>query len=466
MTTLFHNRKILFSFVVFTVLASLDNAAAGVLPPLYAIITDAFGVTDAALGGVTAVYLIVVALSAIFWGYRGDRTQRKPLLFWGTLLWVSMMVLTGLSQNFTQFIFFQMGTAVGVGSISSIGYSVISDIIPLQRRATALSLWSVSQGIGTAFGALLASILGATDWRLPFFVIAILGVIFAVLYLFTQEPERGQSEPELAALFAAGESYTYRIRRQDVQRMLRQPTTLWLLWQSFFYALAFGSMLWIPRWAIARVQAEGYDLATATIVGNLVVTLFGVGFFFSVVAGHLGDKWQQRNGRGRAYLAMIGLFGSIPLFIILYFTPFRGVVIPQEGTVMQLVFSVALNLVTNPWMIFAFFIAFAAMAFQSLDIPNWAAMITDVNLPEHRGTIMGISRLFRAVGNALSVGLTGLLITLMSSHFLPPNNYAISLAALMIFVLPAIFCYWRVSRVVEGDSTAVQKILAQRAPKI
>ena len=72
--------------------------------------------------------------------------------------------------------------------------------------------------------------------------------------------------------------------------------------------------------------------------------------------------------------------------------------------------------------------------------------MVDVNLPEHRGTVIGVSRLFRAVGNAISVGLTGVLITALTPNFPSPNNYALSLAIMMFFVVPAIFCYWRVSR--------------------
>ena len=466
MTRIWHNRKIIFSFGVFIVLASLDNAAAGVLPPLYAVITEALGVTDAALGGVTAVYFIIVALSAIFWGYRGDRQQRKPLLFWGTLLWVSMMIATGLSQTFTQFMLFQLGTAVGVGSISSVGFSVVSDIIPFQRRGLALSLWSVSQGLGGAFGALLAGVVGATDWRYPFFIIAGLGILFAILYLGTSEPQRGQAEPALTPLFDAGDSYAFRIDRQDLSHILKQRSTLWLLWQSFFNALAFGSTLWVPRWAIARVQAEGYDVATATIVGNLIITIFSVGFFFSVVAGHLGDRWQRKNRRGRVYLAMIGLCGTLPMFVLLYFTPLRGVTLPQDGNLLQLVWAVLVNLFTNPWVMFAFAVATLGMIFQSIEPPNWAAMMVDVNLPEHRGTVIGVSRLFRAVGNAISVGLTGVLITALTPNFPSPNNYALSLAIMMFFVVPAIFCYWRVSRTIEMDNTAVQETLKQRAHKL
>ena len=39
-----------------------------------------------------------------------------------------------------------------------------------------------------------------------------------------------------------------------------RPTNRWLILQGFFLSLAYGSTVWVPRWAIARVQAEGFDL--------------------------------------------------------------------------------------------------------------------------------------------------------------------------------------------------------------
>ena len=80
-------RQLLFSYAVFVVLASLDNAAAGVLPPLYAIIARDLQANEAALGGVTAIYILILAAAAAFWGYRGDQGQRKSLLlYWHTHL--------------------------------------------------------------------------------------------------------------------------------------------------------------------------------------------------------------------------------------------------------------------------------------------------------------------------------------------------------------------------------------------
>lgn len=453
----------LFAFTVFIIPASLDNAAAGVLPPLYAIIARDLQASDAALGGVTAVYILIVAISAILWGYRGDQKSRKPLLFWGTLVWVTAMLLTSLAQNFTTFLIFQMITAVGVGGISSLGFSVVSDLVPAHRRGLALSLWSVSQGIGASLGALLAGTVGAFDWRYPFWIIAAAGLLFAILFLFTQEPLRGQAEPQLRPLFAQGKTYDYRISRADIRLILQQATNRWLLVQSFFYALAYGSTLWIPRWAIARVQAEGYTLETATIVGNLIIALLSLGGFTAVLSGHLGDRWQKRTPKGRARLAMIGLLLSTPLYIWLYFIPFRNLALPEPATFWQLATAVLLAFFSNGWVILAFVVAFTAVTFQSADPPNWAAMITDVNLPEHRGTIIGISRLSRAVGNALSVWLAGWLFASLTARLPEPDNYAVGLSAFQIFVIPALLCYLLVQKRIGADRQNVVQQLAQRA---
>lgn len=460
-----HRQRQFFAFTVFVVLASLDNAAAGVLPPLYAIIARDFAAAEAAFGFITAIYLLIVAGSATFWGYRGDGGRRKPLLLYGTLLWGIAMILTGTAQTFLQFLLFQIITAIGVGAISSVGFSVVSDIIPVHRRGVALSLWSMSQGLGGAFGALSGSTFGAYNWRWPFFFIAALGLIFAVLYLFTDEPRRGRSEPELAPIFAAGHSYSHRIAQSDLRRILGRRSNAWLLCQSFFFSLAYGSTVWVPRWAIARVQAEGYSLEVATIAGNLFVALFSVGSFFSVIAGHWGDKWQRRNPRGRTILSAVGLLGSIPFFIILYFIPFKGAAIPAEGNLLEIGWAVLMTLFTNTWVLAAFLVALLALAFQATDPPNWAALITDVNLPEHRGTIIGLSRLFRAAGNAVSVGLTGVVFAVLSADFAPPNNYAIGLAFFQILVIPAAACYFGASRSVPHDIGRVRQTLNERAAR-
>lgn len=451
------------SFVIFIILASLDNAAASVLPPLYALIARALDASEASLGLVTSGYILLVAGSAAFWGYYGDRGQRKRLLLLGTLLWSGAMIGSGLATSFTQLVMFQAITAVGVGSISSIGFSIVSDYIPAGRRGLALSLWSLAQLLGSGMGALLAGTVGALNWRMPFFIIAAAGLFFALLYLFTREPQRGQRDPELSPLFAKGQSYDYRIKLQDIGELLRHPSNRWLLWQSFFFSLAFGSTIWIPRWAIARVQAEGYGLETATIVGNIFVILFNAGALLAIPAGHLADKWQRRSKRGRANMGALGTLGSIPFLVLLFFLPLRDVAIPTEGNVIAIAWGALLAIFTNGYVFLAFAVATAGVGLLAAATPAWSAIVTDVNLPEHRGTVLGISRVFRSVGSAISVGLTGFVFTWLTADFAPPNNYAVGLAIFQIVAIPAGLCYLGLRRHVATDMARVRQTLTQRA---
>jgi MFS family permease len=453
-------------FIVFTILASLDNAAAGVLPPLYAIIAGQFSAGDEALGFVSALYLLVAAVSALYWGYRGDRGGRKKLLFWGTIFWVSMMLLTATASEFQQFLLFQLGTAAGVGSVSAVSYSMVSDLVPAHRRGLALSLWSISQVLGAGLGALLASTLGALDWRYPFWIVAGFGLLFAGFFVFVKEPARGQMEPALIKVIAEGRRYRYRIHWSAFPRIIQQRSTALLLAQRFFYALSLGSTLWVPRWALARVEAEGYDLTMATIVGNLFVLIFSLGSFFAIYAGHWGDQLQNRRRNGRPILAASGLLLSIPLFILMFFLPLRGVILPTEGNLFAIAWAVLSSLFTNGWVMLMFVVAFIGLALQAVEAPNWAAMITDLNLPEHRGTVIGMSRIFTATGNAISVGLAGWLISSLSANFPSPWNYSLGLTAFQFLTIPAGVFYLLLLRYYPRDWTAVQQTLALRAQEI
>ena len=181
-------RHIIFTIVVFVILASLDNAAIGILPPLYQIIARDLAVSEASLGLVTALSILVMGFSAVAWGYWGDRGGRKRLLFYGTLLWSIAIIFSGASHSFAQFLTSQVVAALGLGCIASVGFSVVGDFVSPQRRGLVLSLWGMSQGVGLGGGVLLGGLLGASNWPLPFFVVAGAGLGFSASRCSTSSP--------------------------------------------------------------------------------------------------------------------------------------------------------------------------------------------------------------------------------------------------------------------------------------
>ncbi len=453
----------LFTVIVFIVLASLDNAARGVFPPLYAVIARDFDVPESWLGFISAVTILVVAVTAVLWGYWGDRGSRKRLLLYGTFVWSTAMLLTGLAQNYLQLLLFQLLTAVGIGCIASVGFSVISDFISPARRGFAMSFWGLSQGGGGGAGAMLGGLLGAHNWSLPFFVIAGAGFFFAGLYLFTFEPERGRSEPELALVYASGQSYQHYIKRSDIHYILSKRSNMWLMGQAFMASLAYGSLVWMPRLFIARLEVIGYSLEIATMSGNLLSLLFQTGFYFAILAGYLGDRWEKRKLGGRAVLCMIAILVAVPFQIIVFFIPLHGLVLPEDGGVVNVVVFTLLSIVTNPWVATGFIFALVAIAFSSADIPNRNALLTDVNLPEHRGTVVGILVIAIGLGLAIGNALMGLSFAYLAEYFTPPLNYALGLALFQLFSIPAGLSYYRLTQTAPQDIVEVRQTLTERA---
>ncbi len=156
-----------YSVVVFVVLASLDNVAIALVPPLYESISVDLAVPKAMIGAVTAAGYLVSAVAAVVWAYVGDRTNRKPLLMAGTLLWAAGTAGTGLAGGYWTFLAAQLIAAVGLGAVGSVGFSVVTDLVAPRRRGLVLSFWGLSQGVGTLTGTLAGGLLGATDWRRP-----------------------------------------------------------------------------------------------------------------------------------------------------------------------------------------------------------------------------------------------------------------------------------------------------------
>ncbi|GAA2700289.1 MFS transporter [Micromonospora olivasterospora] len=453
-----------YSVVVFVVLASLDNVAIGLVPPLYGPISGALGVPQRLLGLVTAVGFLVSAVAAVGWAYVGDRTNRKPLLMGGTLIWAAGTGGSALAQNYPTFLAAQLVAAVGLGAVGSVGFSVVTDLISPRRRGLVMSFWGLSQGVGTLAGTLAGGLLGATDWRRPFVALTAVGLVATVAYLFTYDIRRGQSEPELAEALATGAGYDYRITRADLPRILARRTNRWLVLQGLTAQAAFGSLVWLPVLFAQRAEAQGYSPATAVVVGSVFATLFQLGGVLSIVGGLVGDAVQRRTPRGRALVAAVGVLAALPFYLVLFFVPIR-IDVPDGAGSGAVVAAVLASVVTEPTVGLSLLTAVLALALTSANSPNWFALIADVNPPEHRGTVYSLGNLVNGVGRAAGNGLVGVAFHALRVAFPPPLNYAVGLAAFQLFFVPTGVMYWLASRTSPRDIDAVRDLLHTRATR-
>jgi len=457
-----HNAAVqkLWTIGIFVVLASLDNAAIMMIPSMILPISADLGVSEAALGGLTAAVILVTAVTAGLWGYLGDRTGRKNLLFWGTIIWVVGVFGAASSGTYGALFAAMVGAAIGFGSITSVGFSVVSDFVPPHRRGVALSFWGLSQGAGGLLGGLAASQLGANDWRRPLWIIAATGFGFAVLFLTSQDPARGQADPELVG---RAHELEEKIQLDQLPELIRRRSNVWLISKGLVAQLAYGSLLWVPLLYQTKIVELGYSIETATRAGGLYFSFLQLAAISSIAAGWLGDRWQARRLSGRARLSMIGILGAVPFFIAFFAAPLSNLPITDGGSSSQVTGEVLASFVTNRSVMLAFVLAFAAVVLTSIDSPNAFALIVDVNLPEHRGTVFGLVTLAEGVTRSAGNGLVGWLTATVITSTASSRSYAIALAGFQLFFLPTGYCYWRLTRTSPADIEDVRRALRERA---
>jgi MFS family permease len=453
-----------FTIFVFIALAAFDNIIIGLFPPLFQYIADDLNVRIAKLGSISAVNILVTAISSVYWGYLSGKFKRKRLIIIGTLIWVVSVFLTSISQSYLQLLLFQILTGVGLGCIASIGFSVLTDYIPYEKRGMILSLWGMAQGLGGILGSLLASLTATnTSWRWPFEIVGFIGFFLIILYLFVEEPERGQSDPELKDLMKSGQSYNYFIEVKQIIPILFKGSNVYLFLQAFFMNIATGSLIWLPTLYIFKIQQQGYSVATAVIASGYLYALFQLGGMTSVYFGHLGDRFQKKTYKGRAVLTSFFVFLTMPLYIFLFMIPMHNLQLPHDNNALSILFSLLKQIFTNPWMTLLFVLSFFASAAQSANTPNWLALITDVNFPEHRGTAFSVANLFNSLGRTIGNIGVGTVLGIISMHYHEPNSYIITLAILQLPLIPSAICYLLMAKKNMSDIHNVKKTLRLRS---
>ncbi|HEX6869663.1 MAG TPA: MFS transporter [Micromonosporaceae bacterium] len=451
----------LYTVVVFILLASLDNVAIGLVPPLISPLANTFDVTEGVITAALGATYLVSAVAAVGWAYVGDRTNRKPLLMIGTLVWGVGTLSTALATDYGVFLLAQVVAALGLGAVASVGFSVVTDLIAPKRRGLVMSFWGLSQGVGTLAGTLIGGLLGASDWRNPFFLLTGVGLGATLAYLFTVNIRRGESEPQLASAVAAGD-YEYRISRADLPAIIGRRTNRWLVLQGFTAQLVFGSLVLLPRLFQAKAESIGYTQATAIAIGSVYATLFQLGGVLSIVGGLVGDRLQRRTPRGRAMVAAVGILAAIPFYVVLFFVPLR-VNVTDGASSGEVVNAVLGSVVTEPVMALSLLTALLALALTSANAPNWFALIADVNPPEHRGTVFSLGNLVNGIGRSVGTTLVSATFRALERALPSPLNFAVGLAAFQLFFIPTGVMYWLASRSSPADIEAVQATLAARA---
>ncbi|MDB5968736.1 MAG: hypothetical protein JWQ90_1186 [Hydrocarboniphaga sp.] len=164
-------------------------------------------ISDAQLGFLLGTsFATLFAVVGIPAGRIADRVSRKSMMAAGLALWSTMTALSGFAVTFTSLALARVMVGVGEASANPCSHSLLSDIFPRRRRASALSIYLAGsyagQALSLAIGGLILArwsdicsvspelLCGVRPWQAAFFIVGLPGLALAVLITRLQEPER------------------------------------------------------------------------------------------------------------------------------------------------------------------------------------------------------------------------------------------------------------------------------------
>ncbi|HZH09377.1 MAG TPA: MFS transporter [Microvirga sp.] len=260
----------------------------GLLPT---VATD-LGITLPLAGLIVSVYALGVTFGAPVITALTGRVPRKPLMLGLMGLFIAGNVAAALSAGYEMLLIARVFSAFAHGVFFSVGSTIAADLVPENRRASAIAMMFMGLTVAIVTGVPLGTFIGQTfGWRATFWAVSGLGVIaFA----------------GIAALLPSTLSRAAPARLIDQVRVLGSGRLLLVFAMT---ALGYGgTFVTFTFLASILEQVTGFKPSSV----SLILVLYGA----AIAVGNLaGGRIADRN----PVRALIGLF-ALQAMVLFAFT--------------------------------------------------------------------------------------------------------------------------------------------------
>jgi MFS family permease len=365
----------------------------GAFSVYYVALLETFSWSHSDGASVASVNFVVYALTAPLVGLMFDRLGPRVLMPIGGALVGAGLLLSGFANSLWN-LYFSYGviTALGQGALGFVGHSALISYWFIRRRATAIGIASMGQGLGALIMVPLTQLLiERIGWRSTFMVTAALILIAVVpgnALLQRRDPwEMGQLPDGDSA--TPSEHPAGRLQRRPDARdwSLRDAVLSFPFWCITAGHLALGTAVFmINTHVVAYFASIGYD----KIIGAFIAGLIG---FVRLGGTVLWGLVSDRLGRDKAYAlsTIVTLLGVASLI----------------GT----------SIDAPLW--FAYFTAVLYSIGHSAGTPTYGAVIADIFSGRKVGLIFGLLEISFGLGSAFGAWIGGYLFDVTGSYTWP-----------------------------------------------
>lgn len=348
-----------------------------VIMPLGPVLMRHFTIDPTQFALLVSSYNISAALAGLLLGLIADNFDRKLLLQICFFFFAVATLFCAYAFNYQTLLISRIIAGGFGGALNTIVFSIVTDLIPFERRGramgTILASFSITSVIGIPLGLVIADEFG---WRYCFIFITALSFIIMSIGHFVL-PKISVIHKELKL-------------KESLSRLVKVSINKdYLKAYSLLMSLAFSGFLIFPflsPYAVKNIGIQESELKYIYLFGGLL----------TIIASRLAGKLTDKHGTIKTFIP--GILASIP-FILLY------------TQVINLSLSVLLVISS---------IFMATITFRIIPAMT---LITSIPLAHERGGFMSILNSTRSLASASATLLAGYLIAESSDGKLLNFNY-------------------------------------------
>lgn len=347
-------------FSVLVIALMVVSLGFGLLAPIIPDLARRLNISDGEMGGIFALFAVAYVLAMPPSGYLTDRVGRKTMLISGIAVFgVTTLLLAFITDAF-QFAALRALEGVGAAMTAPSAFALVVDLVPEEKRATAMGVEGTAQVLGVLGGPAVGGfVAGEINFYYPFYVGAALSFLCCIIVYMVKEPpvKVTHEHPSLLTMFGAWK------RNMEQNRKLIALTARGLVMGIVQGLWNLGLILfWYDRIGMSYTE-----VGIAITIGTAVMASGTIYF------GTLADR-----------------HGKIPFIIA------GGALMASGLGVMALA-----QTVVHVYLLMVVMDLGAAMS-----NPSVGALLADVMLKEERGRVMGAYQTVQGIGNI--IGFTAL----------------------------------------------------------
>lgn len=303
-------RVLLWTLLVVYVFNFLDRQIVTILAEP---IKNDLGLSDTQIGLMTglafALFYTVLGIPIARYADR-PTTNRTRLIAAALAIWSAMTAVCGLAQNFIQLLIARIGVGVGEAGCTPAAHSLITDSVPAEKRASAMSFYGLGIPIGSLLGMAIGGALAdAYGWRTAFMVVGVPGILLAGFVLLIIK------EPRADRMFNAARPSEILPLKVAIREIASSRAFLLIAVASSVTAfLGYGKTVWAT---IYFIRSHGLSAGETGLW--LGVTAGVAAMLGTFLGGVLADRFGATDRRHMLTAPAIGMFAATPILFAAYF---------------------------------------------------------------------------------------------------------------------------------------------------